>query len=291
MNLYHYTDLNAVHSILDTHKIRMTDIRFLNDKSEYMQGLEILREASLQESFIGSIKDSYFRDALQVWFERAFKELFDFKNASEMFYVASFSRSSNTLSQWRSYGMFAIEFDYDEMEGNVRERIIEHYNEHDKLLKIEFIECHYVCDRDIAVKRALELISEKLIPTIEEWWRPYLPMNENEHIYIDVKEILSMLATAFKHASFIEEQEFRLVISDEIISEKINFRTKNNVLIPFYELDIIPDVITGVVIGPVENQKITAHSLDIYNSHRATKLNDDRYRLSIIKSDIPYRML
>lgn len=291
MNLYHYTDLNAVHSILDSHKIRMTDIRFLNDKSEYMQGLEILREASLQEDLILSIKDNYFRKSLQVWFKRAFEELFDFENASEMFYVASFSRSSNTLSQWRSYGMLAIQFDYDEMEGIMRERIIEHYNKCSELLKIELIECHYVSNRDTAVKKALELINEKLIPTIEEWWQADVPIEQNEHIYIDIKEILSMLATAFKHASFIEEQEFRLVISVDITSENVKFRAKNNVLIPFYELDIIPDVIKGIIIGPVENQKITAHSLDIFNLHRAKKLNNDMYQLSIIKSDIPYRML
>lgn len=55
MNLYHYTDLNAVHSILETHKIRMTDIRFLNDKTEYLKGLEILQEAS-HEVFLQTSK-------------------------------------------------------------------------------------------------------------------------------------------------------------------------------------------------------------------------------------------
>ena len=291
MNLYHYTDLNAVHSILDTHTIRMTDIRFLNDKTEYLQGLEILWEASLWVSNQDSMYDQCFINALQKWFEKAFKELFEFKNASEMFYVASFSRSSDTLSQWRSYGMFAIEFNYEKMQLRVRNMIIEAISSRQKLPNIEFIECHYVCDRNAALERALELINKKLIETIIDWWQPDVPLDQNLHIYRDVKEILSMLATTFKHASFIEEQEVRLVIRDEIVSEKIRFRARNNILIPYYELELPHDVFSGVKIGPVENQKLTAQSLDIYNSHRATKLRDERYRLTIETSDIPYRTL
>lgn len=51
-----------------------------------------------------------------------------------------------------------------------------------------------------------------------------------------------MLATTFKHKSFSEEEEVRLVISDEIVSENIRFRAKNNILIPYYELDLPHEV-------------------------------------------------
>lgn len=291
MNLYHYTDLNAVHSILDTHKIRMTDIRFLNDKTEYLKGLEILREASHDVFLQTSKYDDEFANVTEEWLEKAFEELFDFENASEMFYVASFSRSSDTLSQWRSYGMFAIEFDGEKLANRVSKWAFKETQSTNKTVNIEFIECHYVLDLQDAIEEALDLIRTKVVDTIYDWWMPNSPIEINMHLYRDLREIISMLATTFKHSSFIEEEEVRLVISDNIVYGNINFRTKNNILIPYYELDVSAEAISGVKIGPVENQKITEQSLYMYNLHRAAKLGGDAYLLNIETSDIPYRTL
>ncbi|MCX0501623.1 DUF2971 domain-containing protein [Erwinia billingiae] len=291
MNLYHYTDLNAVHSILDMHKIRMTDIRFLNDKTEYLQGLEILKEASHEIFLQDSKYDKEFANVVDGWFKEAFKELFDFENAIEMFYVASFSRSSDTLSQWRSYGMFAIEFDGEKLQDRVSKWAFEKRKSTRKLVNFEFIECHYVFDKNDAIVEASELIRTKAIDAIYDWWQPNSPIKQNIYLYRDLRETISMLATTFKHDSFNEEQEVRLVISDKIVSKQIKFRTKNTVLIPFYELDVSAEVISGVKIGPVEDQRITEQSLYIYNLHRAAKLGGDKYILNIETSDIPYRTL
>ncbi|MEN4795712.1 DUF2971 domain-containing protein [Pantoea agglomerans] len=291
MNLYHYTDLNAVHSILDTHKIRMTDIRYLNDKTEYLQGLEILQEASHEVFLQDSTYDEEFANVVDGWFKEAFQELLEFQNASEMFYVASFSRSSDTLSQWRSYGMFALELYEHKLQEKARSLKFEKTGPTGKYANIEFIECHYVNNKYDAIEEALKLIRTKVFPMMLDWWLPNVTEGINRHLYPDLKEVVSMLATTFKHAAFSEEQEVRLVISDEIVSKKICFRTKNNVLIPYYELDLPHEVFSGVVIGPVENQKITAQSLDIYNQHRANKLGGEKFQLSIETSDIPYRML
>lgn len=291
MNLYHYTDLNAVHSILDTHKIRMTDIRFLNDKTEYLNGLQILEEASLDVFMHTSKYDKEFLDVTNRWLRQAFKSLSDIENASEMFYVASFSRSPDTLSQWRSYGMFAIEFDGEMLAERVNKWAFLKRKSTKKNVNIEFIECHYVLDKQDALEVALDLLRNKAMDTIFDWWQPSSPLEYNKHLYRDLREIISMLATTFKHSSFSEEEEVRLVISDNIVSKDINFRTKNNIMIPYYELDVSAEVISGVKIGPVEDQKITEQSLYMYNLHRAAKLGGDQYLLNIETSDIPYRNL
>jgi len=269
----------------------MTDIRFLNDKTEYLQGLELLHEAAHDVLKQKLDYDDDFLKVLPGWFEDAFQELYDFENASEIFYVASFSFSSDTLSQWRSYGMFAIGFDREKLEERVNEWASQKREGTRKPIKYEFIECYYIFDKDDALEEASELIRTKVIAELFPWWRPYYPFRDNMHLYRDLREIISMLATTFKHRSFYEEEEVRLVIRDEIVSDKISFRTKNNILIPYYELDVSPDVISGVKIGPVEDQKITEQSLYIYNLHRATKLGDRKYQLDIETSDIPYRTL
>ncbi|MBU9819630.1 DUF2971 domain-containing protein, partial [Rahnella sp. BCC 1045] len=158
-------------------------------------------------------------------------------------------------------------------------------------VNIEFIECHYIIDKNSAKEKAFELVFSKVIEAMSAWWQKDSTPEKNKHLYFDLKEIISMLATTFKHSAFSEEEEIRLVISDEIVSKKINFRAKNNVLIPFYELELEPDVFTGVKIGPVDNQKISAQSLDIYNSHRTAKLGDDKFQLVIETSEVPYRTL
>ncbi|MFD3249114.1 DUF2971 domain-containing protein [Rahnella aquatilis] len=291
MDLYHYTDLNAVHSILDTHKIRMTDIRFLNDRTEYRRGLQILEEASHEVFNQNRRYSKEIAETVEEWFPKVFKELADIEYADEMFYVASFSKSSDTLSQWRSYGMFAIALDTDKLLNRINSLISELRRVEKKHLKVDFLECYYINDESIAIQKAIDLIFAKAMIIMDNWWQADGPPDRNQHLYKDLKEIISMLATTFKHISFSEEEEMRLVISDKIVSQKINFRVKNNVLIPFYELNLSPDVFTGVKIGPVENQKLSEQSLDIYNSHRTAKLGGDKFQLVIETSEIPYRTL
>jgi len=291
VNLYHYTDLNAVHSILDSHKIRMTDIRFLNDKTEYLQGLEILQEASHEVFLQDTHYEKEFISAIEGWFEDAFHELLELQNAIEMFYVASFSRSSDTLSQWRSYGMFAIEFDHDKLQERLLNLTMDRITGQEINLGHDLIECHYVLNKNDALEEAVKKIRSKILPILNLFWQEGKPLKKNGFFYTSLKKEISLLATTFKHASFYEEQEVRLVISDKIVSKNINFRTKNNILVPFYEFDITAEVISGIKIGPVEDQIITEQSLQIFASHRATKLGSERYRLAIETSDIPYRML
>lgn len=283
MDLYHYTDLNAVHSILDTHKIRMTDIRFLNDKTEFLKGIEILREAA--EGIFNGEEDYCpgFVAAAKNWLPQVFQELENFHYADEAMYVASFSRSEDTLSQWRSYGMFAV--------GLNEQILLEelHYN------KIDHIECHYVIHLGDAIEIAENLLHEKALKVLNQYWLEDDPTNRNQMLYIDLKEIISLLATTFKHACFSEEEEIRIVKRAEPEAEAIKFRVKNNLLIPFFEFELSPEVFTCIRIGPLDNQKLVEHTLDIYVAHRQAKLMSQEinieYQMVIESSDIPYRTL
>ena len=283
MDLYHYTDLNAVHSILSTHKIRMTDIRFLNDKTEYLQGINILRDAAAD---IFSGDEDYYPDfvaAANEWLPQIFEELANLQYADEIMYVASFSRSEDTLSQWRSYGMFAVGLDeellIDELKSN----------------RIECIECHYVLDLNDAIEIAKDLLHEQALSVMNSLWLLEDTQNNNPTLYLDLKEVVSLLATTFKHPCFSEENEIRLVKKSDADAEDIKFRVKNNLLIPFFELELSPEVFTCIRIGPLENQGLVEQTLDIFVSHRQAKLNSEgvniEYSMVVESSNIPYRTL
>lgn len=283
MDLYHYTDLNAVHSILETHKIRMTDIRFLNDKTEFLNGVEILKEAS--EGIFRGEYDYHpdFVEAVESWFPTIFEELENFHYADEVMYVASFSRSEDTLSQWRSYGMFAV--------GLNEELLLDelHFN------KIDYVECHYVLHLGDAIEIAENLLHEKALSVLNLNWLEDDPTNANPMLSIDLKEIISLLATTFKHPCFSEENEVRIVKRSETEAETIKFRVKNNLIIPYFELELSPDVFTSIRIGPLDNQKLVEQTLDTYIKHRQAKLMSQEinieYQMVVESSDIPYRTL
>lgn len=290
MNIYHYTDLNAVHSILDTNKIRMTDIRFLNDKTEYRHGLELLEEASHEIFRENTMYSKRFVKKVEKWFPKVFKELLDMEYADEMFYVASFSLSSDTLSQWRSYGMFAVILDHGQIRNQVE-------NTDQKIIykgvrtKVYFLECYYVKEKREALGKAKALLHSEVLGILDDFWLDDDLQRYNLGLYKDLKERVSMVATIFKHSCFAEEKEVRLVISDKTVSKKILFRVKNNLLIPYYEYALSPEIFTGVRIGPLENQELTTQSLRIYAAHRQEKLGRKQYPLVIEKSEIPYRTL
>lgn len=96
--LYHYTDRNGLKGIVNNQQIWLTHYRYLNDTSELSFGMDIAREV-LKE--VGQ----EFGPKVQVFCDMVVN-LFSLENLSNTIdvYVASFSRKSDDLNQWRSYG-------------------------------------------------------------------------------------------------------------------------------------------------------------------------------------------
>lgn len=283
MSIYHYTDLNAVYAIIENHKIRMTDIRFLNDKTEYLQGLSILSEACDNIFNNTTAYSPEFISTVTEWLPLLITELSDFNYSDECIYVASFSRSPDTLSQWRSYGMFALEIDDLELVSQLNSA------------GIEFLECHYTYNLPDDIEAAEVLLHEKALAHIYTQWLSDDPTNANATLYVELKERVSVLATIFKHYCFAEEEEVRLVKVSKSEPEQIQFRVKNNIIIPYYEHEISPEMITSVRIGPLENQDTVEQALVIYAANRMERLYKEgvniEYLLEVECSDTPYRTL
>lgn len=93
-NVYHYTDLNALINILGNDKIalRATNISYLNDPHELIEGISTINEVQRK-----SIEPGAFRN----------------------YYLTSFSSCQDNLSMWGMYAAngngCALAFDYDEL--------------------------------------------------------------------------------------------------------------------------------------------------------------------------------
>jgi hypothetical protein len=120
MTIFHYTNISALHSILTTKKLWFTDIRFLNDSREFYDGLNFVNEVLPSVTDANALAPREFEYAKksikEVIGEISSNSGYSFLNFNSP-YVCSFSRKVDSLSQWRGYGMYAIEFDEDVLKG------------------------------------------------------------------------------------------------------------------------------------------------------------------------------
>ncbi|MGO2439974.1 hypothetical protein [Serratia liquefaciens] len=277
--IYHYTDLNAIQSVVENNVFWLTDYRFLNDKEEYVRGYDILLESfsdfvcsypnDSPELFgcismaLDSIKSGEIREKLE----------------SNRFFVGSFSRSPDTLSQWRSYGMFSLGVDDDKLMALSKKQ------------GRYYLECHYIQDDGDALEYAYELIAEKILPLLVDIWN-----NGEGHWKIDfeLSLLIDIYALSFKNSAFYDEGEVRIVVSCEPDDEGIKFRSKGEYLVPYIELSVTPETIQEIMIGPVKNQEVADDSLTMFArkvSNKFKKSGCKEYELVVDKSDIPYRSL
>jgi len=97
--LYHYTDAEGFHGIVEDGTIRATHWAFLNDREELLAGERVVQERAiwLEEQLSG----------LQRQFMRVFLGDHEQHRISELVQVcvASFSAKADVLSQWRVYAV------------------------------------------------------------------------------------------------------------------------------------------------------------------------------------------
>jgi hypothetical protein len=218
--LYHYTDLNGLIGIVTNQSLFASDIRFLNDSTEFDYGINLSKEiiSSLSNAGNKAIIDNLL-DKLDTHFP-------------EDKYVTCFSSDGDLLQQWRSYAKdgkgVSVGFTFHERHYNLEPdikstRII--YNQTDQ--------------RDI--------IENCVLGTIEYFNTNFSDWRDEKHNQLVTLCMIRNMAdylSSFKHPCFAHEQECRFIYHseneeyneenpDEGDELKINFRTNGNLLIPY----------------------------------------------------------
>lgn len=273
MSLYHYTDVNAVHSILRNKKIWLTDIRFLNDSQELHDGFLVLNNT------LGNIKRDLFssiemKEKAASFIKSMLMDGEKYKSDLEPLYIFSLSDNNDQLSQWRSYGSYAIEFDENELKSYIG----------------DIKPCIY--DEQIKIRKS-EGVVNSAITTIINDFEKYNGCSGPESI----DEIINLEyeVAFFKHGGFEEEKEYRVVIqsAEENYKNNTKFRPIENILVPYIEMDISLDCIKSIQVGPLEKQELACISMEefVRNIEKEWQVESSNieYELSVVKSEIPYR--
>ena len=268
--VWHYTSIDTLTKICKTLKLRATHHAFLNDYTEIAHGARIISELVEEHKSRAPNSDSKVHKAMRQIAQRRkisddaakLKAIADkiqkcaSGNDLDSFYIISFSRARDLLSQWRGYAPHsgcAIGVDK-----NVLSRAF-----------VDIVpdvgECIYWDTPSIEMKTSALIIAEGGANFLG-----LCPEKLAEKIAKKAKRQVAFT----KNTGFSEEEEFRLVFKRN--SEEIFFENGK----PFIEVsirkDIFPELIKEVVIAPncgdQEKRYVDFLSCALASSYKKTKL-------------------
>lgn len=264
MSLYYYTTTETMSFILKKGDIFATNINYLNDSQEYINGLKELRELlrgykagkyakSAQNHLTGA--DAY-RDAL--------KEAHDI-------YSISFSQEKDLLSQWYMYAKESgvrLKMDIaddDELAVKVfgKEEAGKEPNLH---LQSKCKKVHYYTrigmEEDEYARE-----SEEILKGIDQ----YVKEKSMDDLDTYISAVWSGYAPYIKNYEFRQEKEVRLIfhgLSAEGKKPLVQYRNAKGVLVPY--LDIYLESgwpVTEIMVGPGRNQNNVYTSICHFVEH------------------------
>ncbi|MDX1150231.1 DUF2971 domain-containing protein [Sinorhizobium medicae] len=263
----HYTSIEGFRSIVENNQLWVSNVRFLNDKAEMEYGIrEAVKFLEMQET-----KAENGRDKKKL-FAAAKRRILDKGIPSA--YACCFCEKNDSLGQWRGYtggGQgIAIEFNAQDL--------LKHFRAANAMLA----QVTYGQD---ATRKVLREELDKFINgnVSHDLFADILGDDSPERL----EALILTLAPRFKHHSFEDEREWRLIVNDPPARSKIEYRAKDNVLVPFLKLGDKkhPLPITRVIVGPGKDMDITAKSIELFLQYQF-KYED----VDVVKSSVPFRI-
>lgn len=259
--LYHYTSADGLLGIMRTEALWATSARYMNDASEVTYGQQIVcdtvKSAAKKETGIA-----------REWLDRFVDVIPRVHDAHET-YIASFCETPDMLSQWRAYGAgrgFCLVF---------RARKLA------ELVGINLFRVEY--DRATQENAVLNTIRVHL-----EAFKSAVAANEKDRISPisgGLSLFLTLWVTAFKHPSFAEEREWRMMA---LVPFQVKIRSDRGWLRPYVEIALNPGdegmPLEAITHGPSPNPELEKRALRLLLAETAYS------QVPIEGSDVPLRV-
>lgn len=236
-------------SIISSETLWATNIKYLNDEHEFQHALDLINNIIPNTNFTPENAD--YKKYLK-YIESINKKIENFDDyKSESVFTISFTTETDLLSQWRGYcsenNGFCIEYNIDE----VFEEAKKSYGE------VHLLECVYGEKEKESQLKAL----------LNKHWFKYSAANsegDKKSVIDELSIDLMLLASHFKHPSFSEECEKRVVVVLEYAPDNdLKFREGQFSIVPYIELPAPRKLISKIIIGPTSNKKLSARSLEM----------------------------
>lgn len=292
--LYHYTDLNGLIGIVTGKSFWMSDHRFLNDSAEFDHGIKLATD-------IFKKRQSEFSDGFQNilyilinWLEKGTGE-------KTVFYIACFSKASDSLDQWKGYG---------KTPGSVRLGF--KYSDKNRSHP-------WGKSRDMHKYSVIydDLEKERIFCGMVDYWHDFHLKHGGGCKWSTIAGYMLGLVRSFaiicKHKSYKSEEEVRLFISHSSTAAryfidneiKIKHRASGNLIIPYIETkDFLTDVdsdigiecmkrtdilpLKNVMVGPMATQDAIISSIQVFLENQEM-YKYEMHAIDVVKSEIPFR--
>lgn len=267
---YHYTSLENCINMLEMKdgcfEIWASHIAYLNDKEEHINGLDLI-ERKVQDLLLSK------GDTLSDWIEDYREARIIGGSIKNDIFVICFCSDRSLLSQWKYYGKnsgIAIEYNIDKCEYSGHIAGIENIqSEQAKFIKNY---PHKVIYDNISKQK---IIDKFIIENIYNIYDAEMDTVEKKRIIYRNMDRLYSFAPLFKHDSFDEEKESRLLFMPIYMpfsadaSNLINYRVSGGKIIPYMKIkikgqqegNICEPVVKSLTIGPGENQDLNFEAL------------------------------
>ena len=298
--LYHYTSIDGFMSIMQNRDFWISNIHYMNDSQEFENGKSICKKV-IKERMENEAAEfrPFFDKLLQICDENASTGFNSIHNRD--IFALSFCGDGDVLTQWQFYGSGGISIGFEnKMESfdiltlmNEDQYIDEIYKQHTEPEKmLPHNELHVnprkIIYEDEKKYQIFNVILDSGIQFLKRYGSTVIDMCVN-----GISDALFYYFALMKDQHFAHEDERRFLYYINQDDNRIHFRKRGNILLPYIKMKIL-DIncrphkvfpVSDIVIAPGSQQEYVADSVKYFLDKSGYGYLVDKVRLS----QIPYR--
>lgn len=256
MDLYYYTTAETMRYILSGKNIYATNMMYMNDSQEFVNGLREVRNLLLH-------KDSPYKDAAK---KKLTQEIYEkYLNSPVDSFSISFTTARDLLSQWSMYAKESgvslkmvfekKEYDFLAISGDTGEKL-ENYAMYPQMV--------YYFTKEVMDSVKYQKVGKEILDAMQAEYQRLGMMD----IYDNIEALWLKMIPFVKRADFGAEEEYRLVFdfnNAKSFTPRVDFRNDKHVIKPYLDISLKEGwPITEVTVGPGFNQKSVYTSIIYY---------------------------
>lgn len=298
----HYCTIDTLNAILESSCLRFTDVRFLNDSTEFVDIIPLIQQVLISGNYSVDFRNLILNSD-------EFRKLEDYKQSYVGFsrrnhdyrkidyhtYTCSFSTNSDSLSMWNYYGTtvagvnVVFDFAWNMFNGSEKTEVTIGEKLSNDIMLFRGLIVYSIEDK----KKCIAELLDRLAQIFEEA-KSDLDKYKNSILYA-FKEAINNMRCFFKNKSFENENEYRVVlkIPEDLLQTEMNIEgikrkgvfKKGNILIPYVDYEFKQESIECITINPYDKEPNSMFELGIKNLLWMKGLEN----VKIMSSNIPIR--
>lgn len=292
-NICHYCTISTLKSIIEHRCLRFTDIRFLNDSTEFTDILRVvdsvLQENPYSEPFVQLLLADSTKKLL-----KDYRQAMSFEGKAQVYraYTCSFSTNSDSLNMWNYYATSTAGLNAQFL--GVEDLFPYHFNpDH----------CPYKLEQGLIIYNEVDK-KKRIKQLIDTVYNLYTAQPEIEKLFIKDTIVLCAYVSAinntrcfFKNENFSGEQEYRILLwmPEQFLEHPLNEQDlkadikgkgcfqRGDVLIPYIDIPININAISKITLNPYIKTTASMMELGIRELFKQNSLGT----INIVPSVIP----